>query len=372
MSDVIKTVLIDDLARWDACQDDWQGLLEASRPVHPFLLWIWVSSWARKMSEDGNSPMLLVISKGDKPLCMIPLQIRRSGVLRVMEALAQEFCDYVDWPHAPGSEKEVAQAFSGWLKEFSGSYDYARIYNLFPSGFACRVLNEMAPGAVEEHSIAPQITIKGSFEDYAKALNQKFYSDIKRRERKLVKDKGPYEYTEAFGNGELPEVIEVISGWLGSRLKSKGKSSYLERKGMKEHFVKLYGELNDRKILHLSAMRIQGRYVAINVAFEYEGGLFSYTPVFDPELSAYSVIRILKLKHIEQCFAKGMRVYDFCLGGEKYKLDFQPEIKQLYAFTQYSANLKGGLKKIFDRRLKPLLKKSALAHDINEKYFKRS
>jgi hypothetical protein len=65
-----------------------------------------------------------------------------------------------------------------------------------------------------------------------------------------------------------------------------------------------------------------------------------------------------------------MKVYDFCLGGEKYKLEFQPEIKQLYAFTRYNANLRGSIKKIFDSSVKPALKRSKLAHDIKEKYLK--
>ncbi len=372
MEKAIKTTLVRGIEGWDGCRDGWERLLELSKPSHPFLLWTWVRQWAGRMAEEGNLPILVVVSKGGKTLAMIPLQVRKAGLLRVLEGLAQEFCDYVDWPGVPGAEKEVGQAFAGWLKDFSGGYDYARVYNLLPSGFAHAVLSGLSPGAVEEHSIAPQVVVSGSFEEYARSLNQKFYSDMKRRERKLVKDKGPYEYLDSFPNEALPEVIDTIAGWLGERLGSKGKSCYMERPGMKEHLVRVYGELNSRKILHLSAIKVQGRFAAINVAFRYGGALFSYTPVFDPEFSPYSIIRILKLKHIEQCFAEGLRLYDFCLGGEKYKLEFQPEIKQLYAFTRYSANLRGSVKRIFDRNLKPALKKSKLAHGIKDKYFKQS
>lgn len=369
MDNRIKTTVVDDIALWDASADEWEKLLRAARPPHPFLSWTWVRLWAARMSEEGNKPMLVVVSRGPETLAMVPLQIRKSGIIRVLEGFAQEFCDYVDWPHLPGSEKDAAGALAAWLKESSGSYDYARIYNLFPSGFAHSVLRSLPAGVVEEHSIAPEVRISGTFDEYVKSLSQKFYSDMKRRERKLVKDKGPFEYRDSFTNDELPEVVEVMASWLSGRLKSKGKSSYMERKGMKEHLVRLYGELNDRGTLHLSAIKVQGRYIAVNVAFRYEDGLYSYTPVFDPEFSAYSIIRILKLKHIEECFSSGMKVYDFCLGGEKYKLEFQPEIKQLYAFTMYSASVRGFLKKVFDRRLKPALKRSKLANKIKERYF---
>lgn len=372
MDNGIKTTLIDDLAGWDSCRDEWERLLDVSRPSHPFLLWTWIRLWAQRMSEEGNSPFLLVVSKGGKTLAMIPLQVRRSGLLRVLEGLAQEFCDYIDWPHIPGVEKEVCQAFLGWMKEFSGRYDYIRIFNLFPSGFAHVVLSGVSSGLMEKHSTAPQIATTGRFEDYVKSLNPKLHHDIKRRERKLIKDKGALEYSVISDNDKLPEIIDIVSGWMGSRLKAQGKSSYLDRKGMKEHFVRLYGELNDMNLLDLSVFKIQGRLAAINVAFKYEGGLFSYTTVFDPDLSQYSIIRIIKLKHLEQCFADGTRVYDFCLGAEKHKLDFQPEMKQLYSFTRYNSNLKGSMKKIFDSKLKPALKKSKLAHDIKEKYFKQS
>ena len=370
MNNGIKVTLIDDLSLWDNWRDEWEKLLFASKPPHPFLLWTWVRLWAQRMSEDGNSPILIIVSKGEKTLAMIPLQVRKSGLLRVLEGFAQEFCDYIDWPALPGVEKEVGQAFSGWLNDFSG-YDYIRIYNLFPSGLAHAVLSGLTPGVVEEHSTAPQIATSGRFEEYLKSLSPKLLHDLKRRERKLIKDKGELEYSVISDNDKLPEIIDIISGWMGSRLKAQGKSSYLDRKGMKEHFVKLYGELNNMNILDLSAYKIQGRFAAINVAFKYEGGLFSYTTVFDPDLSQYSIIRIIKLKHLEQCFADGTMVYDFCLGAEKHKLDFQPKIKQLYVFTQYRATLKGSLQKLYDRKLKPLLKKCRWVNKIKEKCFKQ-
>jgi CelD/BcsL family acetyltransferase involved in cellulose biosynthesis len=108
--------------------------------------------------------------------------------------------------------------------------------------------------------------------------------------------------------------------------------------------------------MYISGFKIGDRYIALNVAFITNNTIFSYTPVCDPELIKYSIIRLLKLKHIEECHNNGISVYDFCLGGEEYKFNFNPEIRQLYSFILYRRNIKGYLKKIFDELVKPFVK----------------
>lgn len=367
----ITIKVIEQIDLWDSFYEDWQRLLALSRPQHPFLLWVWVRFWAQRMLEEKKTPILLVLSVADGEVVgLVPLQAVKHGPFRIIEGFAQEFCDYIDWLYAPELENEIGQAIYDWLAMTTKRFDYIRVYNIFPDGFAYRVLNRASPDALIRHSIAPQIKISGKFEDYLKTLNPKFYSDIKRRERKLIKEKGPIEYVLVTENNELVNVMDVIAKWLSSRLEKKGASSYLEREGMVKHLVGLYQALNTADILHLSAFKVNNEYAAINVAFKYDNKLFSYTPVFDPQLSAYSIIRLLKFRHIEECFQEDRDLYDLCLGGEKYKLDFQSEIKQLYSFTKYSSRYKGLAKRCYDQVLKPMAKKHNLLRTIISKCFK--
>lgn len=233
-----------------------------------------------------------------------------------------------------------------------------RIRNIFPEGAAYRILKRYFPDALEGHGIAPEVPIKGTFDEYLKTLNPKFINDTRRRERKLRREVGEVSYVLLHDNDEIANAVDIIAKWLNLRRGEKNGSSYLDRDGMKDHFIALYQKLNSLNMLHLSAFKVNEKYIAMNVAFDYQNRIFSYTPVFDPRYAKYAIMRLLKLKHIEECYHRGISTYDFCLGGEKYKFAFNPSVKQLYSFSLYGTNLQGMIFKLFKTKLKPEIAKN--------------
>jgi len=347
---------VTDLRSWDDYKDDWQKLQKACNLCHPFLDWNWIRPWADYLPSEQKKPLILIVKNQHNDVVGIaPFQNNQKGLYKYLEGFAQEFADYIDWLCTPGLEEEVGEKIYDWITSAGKIYDYIRIYNLFPGGLAHKTLRKLCPDQIHKHSIAPQVEINGEFKTYIKTLNKKFISDTKRRERKLSKEVGDVEYFIIDDDKEIPVMMEIVAKWMRSRRNDKNEMSYFDRKGMTEHFIKLYQKLHNQKMLHLSALKIKNRLIAINVAFKYENVLFSYTPVFDPEFKKYSVIRLLKLKHIEECFIQGISIYDFCLGGEKYKLDFNPTIKQLYCLTLHGSNFNGFIKKLFDTYMSKII-----------------
>lgn len=350
---------IDNNNHWKNLSSIWISFQEKYNIENPFLDWKWISSWLEYLPKENILPILLVIkNEFGEIVGLAPFQIRKTILLWKLEAFAQEFCDYVDWLIIPEYEEYAGKAIIEWIKLKRKKYSVIRISNLTEDGIAYRTLSKYFQNQINERGIAPEVDISGSFEEYNNKLNKKFLSDTRRRERKLLKEIGNVNYVKIQDNSEIPKVIENISRWLKRRRNEKGEYSYYDRKYMKNHLISLYKKLNERNMLHLTGLKFGSKYIALNVAFIYKGKILSYTPVFDEKYSKYGVMRLLKFKHIEECFKNKIKTYDFCLGGEQYKYNFNPNIKQLYSLNLYGNNIQGKILKYIEEKIKPVLKKS--------------
>jgi CelD/BcsL family acetyltransferase involved in cellulose biosynthesis len=337
---------------------EWVNLQNLSELEHPFLDWNWITCWWDRMIFEKKKPIVITVSDNSNCICGIaPFQINKKGIIKTLEGYAQEFCDYIDWLCLPGMENEVGKVVYGWIKETKKKCDLIRIYNIPLNSVAYRILNKFGKQFISKHSIAPYILIEGSYADYLHSLKPKFVNDTKRRQRKLENEKGAVRYFVLEDRNKVQNYVEIIAKWHHARLGEKKESSYLDREKMQEHVIMLYSQMFDSNMLHLSGLEINKQIAALNVAFKYKHSLFSYTPVFDPEFYQYSIIRLLKLKNIEECYNQKLKKYDFCLGGESYKFNFNPQINELFSFTMYSPTLKGLLKKIYDYKIKAIIRK---------------
>lgn len=356
---------IREISGWDDFSSDWLKLQKQCGIEHPFLDWNWIRCWLERLPADGLSPLLIAVENRDGiVIALAPFQVRERLFYKILEGFAQEFCDYVDWLIAPDQESEANAAIAGWIVRARQAYSLIRISNLFPDGMAHRLLSEYLPSALTERGLAPEVAVKGNFKLYLKSLKAKFVSDTARRERKLQREVGEISYVHLSHRQEIHKVIDIIARWLSQRIKDKKEASYLDRPGMKEHFVRLYQMLHSMNMLHLTGLMVKGEFIALNVALKYRNKLFSYTPVFDSRYAKYGVMRLLKLKNIEECYQREIKTYDFCLGGEEYKFSFNPVIKQLYSLSVYGLNFQGKAFEFLERELKPRLAK----HD----HFKRT
>jgi CelD/BcsL family acetyltransferase involved in cellulose biosynthesis len=309
------------------------------------------------MVREGKKPIILVAYDNDIIVGFSSFQIVNT-TFRILEGFAQEFCDFVDWLCVPGMEDVVGKAFCQWLSAQKKSYDLIRYYNILPDGVCAQAIRKYSPEMLHEHSVAPHVTMMAtSYDAYINSLKKKFVSDTRRRQRKLEREHGGLDYFVVQSEKDIPDLIELVAEWLRGRRHEKNGSSYLDRYKMKEHITELYIKLFQLDMLHFSGIAINNKVIALNIAFKYANGLFSYTPVFDRVYYKYAVIRLLKLRHLEECYQQGYYKYDFCLGGESYKFNFLPITKQLFKYNSYGHTLTGFSLQIMDSIVKPMIKR---------------
>ena len=352
----MKITEVTDLKNWNDYKDDWQKLQDACKLCHPFLDWNWIRPWADYLSCEQKRPILLIIKNQHNDVVGIaPFQINKKGLYRYIEGFAQEFADYIDWLYRPDFKKEVGRIICEWLLKKRRHYDYIRIFNILPGGLPHKALTGLCPDNIRQHSIASHIEINGTYDDSLKTLKPKFLSDTRRRERKLSREMGEIEYFVVKDSQEISGLLDYVKVWLDVRRKEKNEASYFDRQGMINHLVILYQKLFSLGMLHFSGLRVNNSVAVLNIAFKYNNSLFSYTPVSDPDLKKYSLIRLLKFRHLEECYVNGLILYDFCLGGENYKFKFNPVVKQLYRLTLHCKTVRGHLIKLYDTSLKQII-----------------
>jgi len=364
----MKIIQINEISKWDTFVSDWQKLKRICKPNHPFLEWDWVRTWADYLPLERKYPILLVIKDDENnTVGMAPFQINNTGFFKYIEGFAQEFSDYIDWLYLLDLEGKIGQLINYWIEKEIRKYDFIRISNIYPNGVAHKTLCKLYSGSIEKGELAPYVAINGNYCDYKKSLKAKFISDTERRKKQLSREVGEVEYVVINDEDNIPIMLDLVAKWTHSRRNEKNESSYLDRNRMKENIIKLYKKLNANKMLHLSALKVKSEFIAINVAFIYENMLFSYTPTFNPDYAKYSVIRLLKFKNIEECYREKMEAYDFFLGGEKYKLKFNPSIKQLFYFKMYGSNLKGLIRKNWDNKMNPMISRNIFLRKMMDK-----
>ncbi len=79
---------------------------------------------------------------------------------------------------------------------------------------------------------------------------------------------------------------------------------------------------------------------------------------FDNALYKYSVGKLLRIHVLKRAFADGFKEFDFLRGMESYKLDFGPEIRQLYSLTVFRPTIRGYLGKHWFGDIRPGLRRT--------------
>ena len=108
---------IDDPARFQALNAEWDELLKASSADSPFLTWEWLWSWWKHLAADGTLHILAFRDR-DRLVAIAPLMSRTLRVaglapVRVLEFLGTGSVgsDYLDLIVRRGQEAEALEQF---------------------------------------------------------------------------------------------------------------------------------------------------------------------------------------------------------------------------------------------------------------------
>jgi hypothetical protein len=167
---------------------------------------------------------------------------------------------------------------------------------------------------------SPYVLIDGRWADYEHFLDSKMLRDLRRRER-LLASRGKVSFEVEKGErleGLLQEGFEVeASGWKGGH----GTAIRSEPSTLR-FYTEVARWAAARGWLRLCFLRVDGRAVAFDYAFEHEGAHYLLKTGYDVSLRELGPGKLLRHQMLARTFRLGLRSYEFLGTDDAWKLEW--------------------------------------------------
>jgi len=296
---------------------DWTPLVEADPTGTFFHTPAYLKLW---WEEFGSGSLRLGFAEdGGATIAACAFEVV-AGELRFLGGL--DVTDYMGPVALPGLEDAVAKELMAALIA-DPSWVRADLRSLMATSIWLRAL-ESAAGAqglrVErgEDGVAPTIALPDSYAGYLAGLPAKLRHEIRRKERRLVQDRGRYRITLS-----SPESLASdMDRFLELHRSSPGPKGKFMHAGMEIFFRRLGETFLPRHVFHLAFIEVAGHRAAGAVGFAYRNTFSLYNSAFDRGFGYLSPGMVLVADLIERAIGLGRDTFDLLKGDLEYKYRF--------------------------------------------------
>ena len=295
------TEWIEDPAAFAALREEWDEL--AALDPSPFSRHAWLSVWWEAF---GGGARLRVCAVRDGSRLVGGLPLLRRG--RGLAAMANEHSpSFRPLARDPEAREALAEAVVGARAALELS-----ALPIDEEGAAALIAALEARGArtlVERDYVSPIAATTGSFDDYRAALKSG-WRELERRGRKMARE---HEVGQALvvepadPERELEEGLALeASGWKG-----RAGTAMLAAEATARFYREVARAFHAAGQLRLSALRVDGRLVAFDLALLHERRYFLLKTAYDEELRSLAPGLVLRRAVIERCFELGLEAHEF-------------------------------------------------------------
>lgn len=326
--------LVDDVQGFLALGREWEDL-ESRCGCHLFQSHGFLRSWLDTGARRENvRPALVLYREGGTLRAVFPgCLARRMKVPFLTWMGGFSIIDYGDILFDPAASLQVDD-FVGksldLLKERLGFHLYY-LHNVRSDAQVYPYL--MRYFRVYRGEAAPYVLLKGDFESFLDSLKQfrkKMKSDTLRQIKRLCA-LGSFEFRMADASEPLAsEVMRVFIEQKKLQYFSTGVAGVLLRPGYEEFYR---AEARENPHAHISYLLLNGDIIAVHFGYLYKNRMYYLMPSYDQRYGAYSPGRVLAYYLLEECYRRGVEVFDFALGAEAYKYEWTRDEIQETSFV---------------------------------------
>ena len=308
---------------------EWNALLQRSRANSIFLTWEWMEAWHGAAGQCVEPVVIAVRDPHGALVGLAPFyraELRLLGLLsyRVLRMLGDHHsgAEYPDWILAPECEQEAAQAILGALLAVSPGWDCLWIPRLAGwTGAYERIVVTCSAHGLHCRQRACEFSATALPEDsssYVRSLSRNARSALKRQNQQVFSSPSA-TFEQCRSVAELPAYLDALVDLNHRRWSATGQVGTFVRKPLEQRFYRLFGpRALERGWLRLFAIRMNGRFAAVQVGYAYNQSFLQLQEGFDPE-GPPGLGNVLRGKVIERCIREGIRQYDFLGGHTEHK-----------------------------------------------------
>ncbi len=298
---------------FDLLAPEWEALAARAPGAAPFHLPAWHRAWLSGF-QPAPEPVYLAVRRGDRLIGVLPLDLRAGVASDLGDPAVRDLAGPIA---LPGEEGAVAAGILEWLRE-----DFTADLGLWgipaegpwPAAFARAADRFGWTFAAEPEAVAPCVDLPATFDDFVAALPRHDRHELRRKLRNF-EAAGRADFLRLAGGDVAPAVDLLFQLMRASRPE---KAAFLTP-AMEAFFRQLVTVFAPGGLLTLGLTRLDGRPVAVTLAFEFGETLYLYNSGYDPAAAHLAPGLVSKAWAIRDAIERGFRRFDFLRGAEAYK-----------------------------------------------------
>ncbi|MES2186480.1 MAG: GNAT family N-acetyltransferase [Pseudomonadota bacterium] len=322
-------------ARWRAAWPRTAG--------YAFQSYDWVAAWQEALGDRaGWRPCIVELRAhdDDRTLLLLPLGIRREGLLRVLGFLGGGLIDYqaplVDAAFAATVTPERMRRLWTTILATLPAVDMVQLRRM-PACIGA-VTNPLValPGAAHTEN-AHAAYLPDNFAAFRAPRAAKLFADTRRQLRRLQEGGTVRMELDIPPGAEHDRVMAALAQQKGRRWRDTGNpDAFVALPG----FAAFFAQLNTRPLQGIravvSALYLDDHPIATHWGLRSNDNERYYwlMPAYDADWAKFSPGRLLMEAVIQQCIAEKVAVFDLTVGDEVYKAQWADVDLDLYALQQ--------------------------------------
>jgi CelD/BcsL family acetyltransferase involved in cellulose biosynthesis len=306
----------------------WNGLLGRSETNCIFMTYEWISAWIKHLLRDKSLCMLLA-EKGGKVFGIAPFMFHRhdnsKAIIEFVGAPDSDFCDII----AAKEDKEgLIDCFVNHIKKRFKDKFVLDLQNVPGDSSTARIVRGL-PNSVATFLIPYPILSVDSAEEKLSLVQ----SGIRRRKRRINK----LSYHIASGTDEIRDCLVALFSQHTKRWNSGPMRSKFCCDDSKDFISESCNELSKKGWLRVAYLKLGEKIIAVQILYFYNSVQLFYLPSYDIDYKRYSPGIIIFLLNMSSLIEGGMRLLNFSIGDEPYKLHYANVVKANYELQVYGS-----------------------------------
>lgn len=308
----------------------WDDVLAAARLRSPFLSWTWQAHWTAAFAPDRRLDVRRVVDTDGALVGVLPLYEATSGVLELVGGA--DVSDYLDLLAPAGRE---AEAWSALLRSRADGRERWVLHAVPGASPTVRALPALAgscrlAATVELEERCPVLALPASWDTYLASLSGKHRHELTRKIRRFERDVPDGAVTAVHRAEDVAARLdEFLTLHRASRV---GKAKFMDER-MEAFFRAAIPALAARDGVRLWLLHAGAEAIASFICLEWDDTVGLYNSGFAPARASLSPGLVLLAHVIRDAIARRRARFDFLRGEERYKLEFEPTLEEVYRVT---------------------------------------
>lgn len=310
-------------------KEKWEKLEKESK-ITIFQKYQWNYHWYKYISNNIGPVKIKIflIYKNNNLVAILPFYIKKNSIYKSLEWLGGLHSDYKG-PIFKDSTQLTKDEFFDILKQIIKDIKGVDLLSFEQQLTDQKIHNNpfayFLPSTHKESTLGIRITEK--WENFYEKKSSKTRQTIRRKIKKL-EENGKLEFCVAEDINQKKKILNWTIVEKQKQFFDTGALDIFKEKNEKEFYISL---LEKHNYFHCTCIYQNQKIIASHIGINDNGNFLYLIPCYikDEKMKTFSPGQILQVFLLKWCFENNINYFDYALGGEEYKKDWNNSTQNL-------------------------------------------